>query len=163
MLAVNQDGHALVGLFTVPEDELPKLDGLTHARVVARHEDKVLLVFDRHDQRWQLAGGGIERAESARECAVRELREESSNDCAAADLRYLGAFELHVAPTPLNPEAHVEYGALFEVDVPLIAAFLPNDEIGATLWWNGSELSHELDAIDLKLIEHARANEQRVA
>lgn len=163
MLAQNQDGHALVRMLSVPEAELYSLVGLTHARVVARHEGKVLLVFDRRDQRWQLAGGGLERAESARECAARELREESSNDCAEAALRYLGAFELHVAATPLNPEAHVEYGALFEVDVPLVAAFLPNEEIGATLWWNGSELSHELDAIDRKLIEQAGAGQQRVA
>jgi 8-oxo-dGTP diphosphatase len=163
MLAQNQDGHALVRMLSVPEAELSSLPALTHARVVARHDGKVLLVFDRRDQRWQLAGGGLERAENARECAVRELREESSNDCSESDLRYLGAFELHVAATSLNPEAHVEYGALFEVDVPLVAAFLPNEEIGATLWWNGSELSHELDAIDRKLIEQASAGQQRVA
>jgi 8-oxo-dGTP diphosphatase len=163
MLAVNQTGHALARVLRVPEQELGTLAGLTHAKVIARHDDKVLLVFDRHDQRWQLAGGAIEAKESARECAARELHEESSNECSPAELRFLYAFELLVGPTRFNPETHTEFGALFEVDIRLIASFIPDEEIGATLWWNGSELSHELDGIDRKLIELASSSDQRVA
>ena len=163
MLAQNQEGHALVRVLQMPEQELGKLAGLTHARVIARHEDKVLLVFDRHDQRWQLAGGAIEAKESARECAARELHEESSNACEPSELRFSSAFELLVGPTRFNPETHTEFGALYQVDIDHIASFIPHAEIGATLWWNGSELSHELDGIDRKLIDVASSLDQRVA
>jgi 8-oxo-dGTP diphosphatase len=163
MLAENQDGHALVSVLRVPEQELQRLTGLTHARVVARHDDKVLLVFVRREQRWQLAGGAIEPDETARECAARELHEESSNDCDPSELRFVCAYELKVGPTRFNAETHTELGALYEVDIRLIASFIPNEEIGATLWWNGSQLSHELDGIDRKLIELASNADQRVA
>ena len=162
-LAENQDGHALMSVLRVQEPEQGSLPGLTHARVVARHDDKVLLVFSRREQRWQLAGGAIEPNESARHCAARELLEESSNDCSAADLRFLCVFELRVGPTRFNPETHTELGALYEVDIRHIASFIPNEEIGGTLWWSGSELSHELDGIDRKLIELAGELHQRVA
>jgi 8-oxo-dGTP diphosphatase len=163
MLAENQEGHALVSVLRVSEQELGALPELTHARVIARHDDKVLLVFDRRDQRWQLAGGAIEAKETARACAARELHEESSNDCDPAELRFLFAFELLLGPTRFNSEPHRELGALYEVDIRHIASFIPDEEIGATLWWNGSELSHELDGIDRKLIELASSRDQRVA
>src|SRR5687768_12083108 len=153
MLAENQEGHRLVRLLETPEAELLGMPKLTHARVVARHDEKVLLVFERNKQRWALPGGARNPGEAPRHCAARELREESSNDCPAESLRFVTAFELHLAPTRLQAEPHTEYGALYEVKIEHVAAFLPNEEIGANLRWGGSELSHELDAIDRRLAE----------
>lgn len=138
------------------EDGLGELGNLTNARVVARHDDKVLLVFDRHSQRWQLPGGAIEPGETARACAQRELREETSNECELSALRFLFTFELFLYGTRFDQHPRTELGALFEVPIHHLATFLPNEEIGATLWWSGSELSHELDGIDRHLIELAR-------
>jgi 8-oxo-dGTP diphosphatase len=156
MLAENQEGHRLVRLIDGSEQDLARLDNLTHARLVARHDDKILLVFDRRTQRWQLPGGAIEPGETARACAARELREESSNDCEPARLRFLFAFELFLFGTRFDPDPRSESGALFEVAIHHVASFIPTEEIGATLWWSGSQLSHELDGIDQKLIELAR-------
>lgn len=153
MLAENQEGHHLVRLLDTPEAELELGPALTHSKVVARHDDKVLLVFERSKQRWALPGGARNPGEEPRRCAARELREESSNDCAAEQLRFLAVFELRLGPTRLQAEPHTQYGALYLVTIDHIAAFLPNEEIGANLWWGGAELSHELDAIDRRLIE----------
>lgn len=156
MLAENQEGHRLVRLLDAAEATLPSLGNVTHARVVARHDDKVLLVFDRHSQRWQLPGGAIEPGESARVSAARELKEESSNECEVAQLRFLFSYELFLFGTRFDPDPRAEVGALFEVAVHHVASFIPNEEIGATLWWSGSELSHELDGIDRQLIQLSR-------
>ncbi len=156
MLAENQEGHRLVRLLDTTEAGLVGLGQLTHARLVARQDEKVLLVFDRHRQRWQLPGGAIEPGELARACAVRELREESSNECDPETLRFLFGFELFLYGTRFDPDPRRELGALFEVPIHHVASFIPNEEISATLWWGGSELSHDLDGIDLKLIELAR-------
>jgi hypothetical protein len=163
MLAENQEGHQLVRLLQIPEQGLAGMARLTHAKVVTLHQDKVLLVFDRRRQRWQLPGGALEPNETVRACAVRELHEESSNACFESELSFSCAYELLVGPTRFNPDTRTEFGALYEVTIEHIAAFIPTEEIGATLWWNGAELSHELDGIDRKLIELARAQHQRVA
>jgi 8-oxo-dGTP diphosphatase len=152
-LAQNAEGHRLVRLLNVGENGLTELPALTHARVIARHEQKVRLVFDRRKQTWQLPGGGLEAGESARACAARELHEESGNECVPARLHFSAAFELLLQPTRFTPNVHLQYGALFEAAVPHIAPFIPNEEIAATLWWDGGPLSHTLDAIDHKLIE----------
>lgn len=156
MLAENQEGHRLVRLLDAAEADLAGQGNLTHARLVARHDDKVLLVFDRRTQRWQLPGGAIEAGETARVCAARELREESSNECDSASLRFLFGFELFLYGTRFDQHPRTEVGALFEVPIHHLASFIPTEEIGATLWWSGSELSHELDGIDRQLIQLAR-------
>jgi 8-oxo-dGTP diphosphatase len=156
MLAENQEGHRLVRLLDTAELELAALDNLTHARLVARHDETVLLVFDRRKQRWQLPGGALEPRETPRACAARELREESSNECDPAGLRFLFGFELFLYGTRFAPEPRSEVGALFEVPIHHVASFIPTEEIGATLWWSGSELSHELDGIDRQLIQLTR-------
>ncbi|MDF3064440.1 MAG: hydrolase [Polyangiaceae bacterium] len=156
MLAENQEGHRLVRLLDAAEADLAEQGNLTHARLVARHDDKVLLVFDRRTQRWQLPGGAIEAGETARVCAARELREESSNECDPASMRYLFGFELFLYGTRFDQHPRAELGALFEVPIHHLASFIPTEEIGATLWWSGSELSHELDGIDRQLIQLAR-------
>lgn len=156
MLAENQEGHRLVRLLDGSENSLPSLENVTHARVVARQDDRVLLVFDRRTQRWQLPGGAIEPGETARSCAARELKEESSNECEPSQLRFLFSFELFLYGTRFDPDPRAEVGALFEVAVHHVVSFIPNEEIGATLWWSGSELSHELDGIDRQLIQLAR-------
>ena len=156
MLAENQEGHRLVRLLDLAEESLPSVGNLTHAKVIARHDERVLLVFDRRSQRWQLPGGGIEPQESARACAARELREESSHECAPQTLHYLFSYELFLYGTRFNADPRAEVGALFEVPIHHVASFIPTEEIGATLWWSGSELSHELDGIDRHLIQLAR-------
>lgn len=163
MLAENQEGHHLVRLLELPEAGLSGMQRLTHAKIVTNHQGKVLLVFDRHRQRWQLPGGALEPNETIRACAVRELHEESSNACFESELDFLYAYELLVGPTRFNPDTRTEFGAMYEVEIEHIASFIPTEEISATLWWNGAELSHELDGIDRKLIELARERHQRVA
>jgi 8-oxo-dGTP diphosphatase len=163
MLVENQEGHRLLRLVPLAEQDLEDLAELTHTRVVARYAGKVLLVFERDSHRWELAGGAMNPGEKPRACAVRELREESSNDCRPEQLRFIGAFEVLMAPNRVSTEARTVYGALYEVELERVAAFIPNEEISATLWWDGSELSHELDAIDRKLAELSRASSDDVA
>lgn len=47
------------------------------AFVVLRYHGRVLLVQPRSDRRWQLPGGRLERGESPRRAALREVREET--------------------------------------------------------------------------------------
>ena len=162
MLAQNREGNQLLQLLRSAEHELSRAS-LTQVRVIARHEDKVLLVFERRQQRWQLVGGATERGETARGAATRQLREQSSHDCKPSALRFLGAVELLVGPTLLEQQTHREWGALYAVDIDHLAAFIPNEEIGATMWWSGAELSHELDGIDRKLIELSGEREPSTA
>ncbi|MEU9930057.1 NUDIX hydrolase [Streptomyces anulatus] len=59
------------------EGEPPHDAPLSAALVALWQADRVLMVFDRHRQSWELPGGKIEDGESPRRAAMRELTEET--------------------------------------------------------------------------------------
>ena len=51
---------------------------LTHSLVVVKYKKDYLLMFNKWRQNWELPGGIIDEGETPRECAVRELYEETN-------------------------------------------------------------------------------------
>jgi hypothetical protein len=47
----------------------------------------------------------------------------------------------------------IEHGALYVVDIERIDPFVANEEISEICWWDGGELTGELDAIDRRLTQ----------
>ncbi|CAO5185508.1 hypothetical protein FAIPA1_50097 [Frankia sp. AiPs1] len=77
-LAADDNGNLLVAFHQAGEDAEPR-DAALPASLVALWTDdgRLLLVFDRRRQRWELPGGMIDAGETPRQAAIRELREES--------------------------------------------------------------------------------------
>jgi 8-oxo-dGTP pyrophosphatase MutT (NUDIX family) len=63
------------------------------ALVALWHDGEILLLRSSYRRGWSLPGGGIARGESAREAAVRELREEIGLSVPAASLHEAQALE----------------------------------------------------------------------
>jgi len=153
MLVKDKRGNELLELIRFDEAELASVSPLTHALVVARREGSRLFVFNRYRQCWELAGGVIDPGETARQCAARELLEESGIQCDADELRFVGAMKFLLQPSYDSPSVRVEYGALYAVAIVSGAAFVPNEEIAAVSWWNGVDEIGEIAEIDAKLSE----------
>ncbi|MEU4466194.1 NUDIX hydrolase [Streptomyces sp. NPDC024017] len=71
-LAADGRGHDLVSFARGTEDAPPLDAPLPTALVAIWHADRVLMVFDRFRQGWELPGGRIEEGESSRQAAARE-------------------------------------------------------------------------------------------
>lgn len=154
MLIEDQKGNQLLELIALTEPQLSEVAPLTHALVVARRRPNLnLLVFNRYRQYWELAGGLIDPGETPRECAARELQEESGLACEPTSLRLVGAAKFLLQPSRFHPEAHVEYGAVYAADIDQPLTFIPNEEIAKVCWWNGNEPIGAISVIDQKLIE----------
>ena len=50
------------------------------AFVVIEHSNRFMLLYNKYYKRWEITGGYIEKGESARECAIRECKEESNQE-----------------------------------------------------------------------------------
>jgi 8-oxo-dGTP diphosphatase len=157
MLIDDKYGNQLLELIKLNETDLSTIAPLTHALVVARQgTNRNLLVFSRDKQHWEVPGGMINPGETPRTCAVRELREESGINCAADDLRFVGAMKFLLQANRFHADVRVEYGALYVVEIDPSSAcgpFVPNDEISKVCWWDGRESIGEISAIDRKLTE----------
>jgi len=142
-IAVNRRGIVFLEVHRIPESELEAgtYTPLLFSFIVIRHEGRFLLVYHRRRKAWELPGGHIEEGESARDCAVRELREETGQSVDALDFN--AALEFHDTHRSLT-----FFSAMYSGFVASPAPFRGNDEISRTVFWDGRTDIGYVDEID---------------
>jgi 8-oxo-dGTP diphosphatase len=151
-LVLAPNGNALMAFERLDEVELGSLDHnipLPLALLAVWREGRCLMVRNAFRGSWELPGGMIERGESPRQAAVRELLEEASQ--VAQDVSLAG-----VATFRLGDEQRLEYGAVFSGHCSRLKPFLVNDEVSEIVWWEPSEELADIDPIDAELAILAR-------
>jgi 8-oxo-dGTP diphosphatase len=149
MIVANAHGDQLLEILPMEEHELPAHQPLTHALVVAKSAAGTLLVFNVRKNHWELAGGMIDPGETARQCAHRELREESGQTC--ADLHFVGAMRFLLRPTVFHRATRTEFGGLYLAQIDRPQPFQENSETSRIAWWDGTSDIGPIDAIDARL------------
>ncbi|RKF22822.1 NUDIX domain-containing protein [Micromonospora globbae] len=116
------------------------------------HGERLLLVFNRYRQQWELPGGMIDPGETPRQAAVRELREETGYEL--EQLTFAG-----YALFALGAEQRPEYAAVFTTNaMPRGDGFTPTEEIGGMCWWDGMRpLAGRVQTLDVLIGRLARA------
>lgn len=155
MLAVSRTGHELIEIMPCaapvpPDDGIP----LTFTQVVAMHQGRLLLIYNRSrsSPQWETPGGGLEPNEAPDACAIRELFEESGQR--VEQVTFKGLFKIR-----LNPEGTFEYGALYTATLSEIQPFEPNDEVERiVLWREGDALDGEIGSFTAAFLQWCRAN-----
>ncbi|MFJ6820481.1 NUDIX hydrolase [Streptomyces niveus] len=129
-LVADDHGNVLIVFDHGAEGVAPTDAPMPAALVALWHSGRVLMVFDRFRQSWELSGGVIEPEETPRQAATRELLEETgqSPDCPLQFVGYAGFV--------LAPDQHAEYAALFTGHIENPRSFRANDEISAIRWWD---------------------------
>ncbi|MGH3696396.1 MAG: NUDIX hydrolase [Pseudonocardiaceae bacterium] len=141
-------GNALVRFRLAVETELAGLDSripLAASLIVVTHLGRVLTVFDRWRRQWELPGGMLERGESARQAAVRELSEETG--IPATDLDFAA-----VAEFALRRPTRREYAAIYQTALEDEPQLVVNDEVSDFHWWDpGTPPSGAMSPIDAEI------------
>lgn len=158
-IAVNRYGIELLEYSQIPESELESdiYRPLLITFMVIRHDQGFLLVHHRERQTWELPGGHIEGAESARDCAVRELFEETGQRIEHLDFRAVLKYR---APPDNHPYYGITthyYGTLYSGELPSPTPFQENDEISQITFWDGETDIGYIDEIDRAVIKLIQA------
>ncbi len=136
--------NRLVALHRLPEEGIMDLfPALSHSLVVGVQGDRVLFVYNNWKKEWELAGG-VREEESPRECAIREMYEETGKS--PVDLTFHSVMEWR-----LGREQRREYGALYTCRVEGKAEILNTEEIGETRFWDLREDIGDVAELDRTL------------
>jgi 8-oxo-dGTP diphosphatase len=129
-LAADDRGNSLISFAWGHEAAPPQDAPLPAALVALWRTGRVLMVFDRHRQSWELPGGSLEGSESPRQAAERELLEETGQQ-PDERLRFIG-----YARFVLAPDRRTEYLALYAGFCTEPRPFEPTEEIADIHWWD---------------------------
>lgn len=144
MIAIDQNGTELVEFLPIQESEIRSYHPLEFAVTLIKYQDKFLLVFDTYKNHWEVPGGSVEAGESARACAIRELKEEA---CQVVDhLKFNGLISIKMADSD-----ELIYGGVFSGILETAQQFEENDEISEITFWD-RVTSQEINAIDKVLL-----------
>lgn len=114
--------------------------------MVFKVENKYLIGFNDWRMQWELPVGKIEKGETARQAAIRELDEETHQK--ADNVVFKGLFKKK------RPNGEIVYTAIFFCEKDSIVPFIKNDEdenVEIKLWDLNEDIGY-VDEIDLKII-----------
>jgi len=83
---------------------------------------------------------------SLRDCAIRELEEETSQIVGV--VKFVGMMKFK-----LKPDDRIEYGGLYAAEIVDFVKFQENEEATDILFWNGADDIGYINEIDEKLLE----------
>ena len=146
---VDREGDILLDIIRTRakenEFELIKLFPVAYSLVVAKHQGKYILVFNRFRKQWEVPGGRIEIGEGPSDCANRELLEESGQ--AGKNIKFQGIMKLRA-----KLGDRIKYGVLYSVELIDMLPFQANEEISEiTLWDSISDIGY-INEIDRSLL-----------
>lgn len=154
MIIKNLRGDIWEEMIDVDEKSISQFKPLTHSLIVVMYKEKSLLVFNRFKKHWELPGGMIDPGETARECAIRELKEEANQ--VVDNPMFIGVMKFLLVPDHWNKVVRTEYGTLFYSDINSENAFKENEEMSGLCFWNGVDDIGKIEPIDAKMIEIAK-------
>ena len=120
---------------------------LAGSYAVIKCEGKYLMCYNTWRKQWEIPAGQREAHETPKECAIRELYEETGQTI--EDLNFIGLLKsknLSTGNVKYNP---VYYGAMDELQ-----PFVRNAETSQIILWDLQEQIGTMDEVDLRLLEN---------
>lgn len=146
-LASNDWNYNLIDFIGIRSEDLVQEEQylqITCSLVIIKYDDKFALVRHKERQQWELPGGSKEEGETPRECAVRELFEETNQIVNDVDFKGLGKL--------YNDKGKDEYVALYFGEIEQLRDFNNNKEIEDLIFWNLEDDIGKFDEINKYLL-----------
>ena len=140
------NGYEFVDFIYVTEEKLEDFGPLSGSFAVIKCEGKFLMGFNSLRRQWELPAGKREAGETPKECAIRELYEETGQS--VTELILVG----------LVTSKHVGNGSIkrnpvYFSEVAQLQPFVENAETTMIMLWDMVEQIGRVDALDLKIVE----------
>ncbi|MFC0237118.1 NUDIX domain-containing protein [Fictibacillus phosphorivorans] len=140
------NGYEFVDFIYVTEKKLEDFGPLSGSFAVIKCEGKFLMGFNSLRRQWELPAGKREAGETPKECAIRELYEETGQS--VTELSLVG-----LVTSKLVGNGSIKRNPVYFSEVAQLQPFVENDETTMIMLWDMEEQIGRVDALDLKIVE----------
>lgn len=149
ILAENKSGQQLLEYIQVSEKDLLESDifkPVTGSFAFIKCSGKYLIAYNKWRKQWEFPAGKIEQGETYKECAIRELFEETNQN--VTNLEYRGLFKIY----DIN-KSEVRYRTAYIAEIDKINGFKENDEMTEIMLWDLESDIGYFDEVDKKMLQ----------
>lgn len=147
MEATRKSNFEFLDFLFVNEFEIYNYQRLAGSYAVIKCKDQYLLCYNTWRKQWELPAGQREDDESPKQCAVRELYEETGQ--LVEELEFKGLLKVK---NLLNGE--IKYNPVYFSTVERLLPFQTNCEPSEIRLWNLIEPLSYVDEVDLKIFDY---------
>lgn len=141
----NKNGFELLACLPMKEDDLSEDVLLAGSYAVINCDERFLICFNKWRQQWEVPAGGREEGETPRECASRELFEETSQ--IVNDFEFIGLIKVK------KPNGDIKYNPIFYANVDKLVPFQANEETEQIVLWDLIAEIGTMDEVDKAVLE----------
>lgn len=147
MNITKNNGHKFLDFIGAKEKDINNYQSLAGSFAVLKCEGKYLICYNIWRKQWELPAGRREGDETPKECAIRELYEETGQLVTNLDFKGL----LKVKNT-LN--GNIKFNPVYFTTVESLQPFKENEETSGIKLWDLREDIGYFDSVDIKILEY---------
>jgi len=141
------NGYEFLDFIRIKEVDMHSYEPISGSFAVINCKGKYLMCYNTWRKQWEIPAGRREENETPKECAIRELYEETGQ--VVNDLTFKGLLKVK---NSLNGQ--IKYNPVYFTTIEKLQPFLTNDETDAIKLWDLKEKIGYIDNVDFKLFKY---------
>lgn len=145
MYCTVNNGYEFIDFIYVSEEKIDNFNPVAGSFSVIICEGKYLLCFNTWRKQWELPAGKREENETAKECAFRELYEETGQK--VDDLEFKGLIKVKKISND-----NIKFNPVYFTTLDKLQPFQENNETSAIKLWDFKEQIGSIDEVDFEML-----------
>ncbi|OZM57575.1 DNA mismatch repair protein MutT [Lottiidibacillus patelloidae] len=147
MNQLKENGYQFLDFITINDEELECYKPLAGSFAVIQCTGRFLLCYNVWRQQWEIPAGRREESETPKECAIRELYEETGQ--IVSNMIFKGLVKVQNKTTRA-----IKFNPVYYAEIEKLQPFVENEETSKILLWDLKEEIGSIDMVDINIFEY---------